>query len=168
MRNPAKSPPMIAGRTQVAHRRLATLAALATLSIAVAGCGGAAAPSAPGTAPTLGTAPASGGVAPGAAEMSPEQFCVAAVDLAKAITMQPNGQDTAASGAAMFAKAAEAWAKVAAIAPADIKPDVQRIAEAMGRAASGGGDPETVLSGIREPFAHYQQYGAQHCPRPTG
>jgi len=157
---------MMPRRTQVAHRRLATLAALATLSIAVVGCGGA--PAAPGTPPALGTALASDGIAPGAGAMSPEQFCVAAVDLAKAITMQPNGQDTAASGAAMFAKAAEAWAKVAAIAPADIKPDVQRIAEAMGRAASGGGDPETVLSRIREPFAHYQQYGAQHCPRPTG
>jgi len=159
---------MFPRRSQVARHRLATLAALATVSIAVAGCGGAPAPAAPGTPPALGTAPASGGIAPGAAAVSPEQFCAAAVDLGKAITMQPNGPDSAASGDAMFANAAEAWAKLATIAPADIKPDVQRIAEAMGQASSGGGDPATALAEVREPFAHYRQYGVQHCPRPTG
>lgn len=149
---------------QYTSRRLTALAgAVAALTLVLAGCGGSAEPgaAAAGSAPALNAAP------PAAGDLDPAQFCTEVVRMATA-TMQKDAANPNTDPDKLFAEHADEWAKVAQLAPAEIKPDAQRIADAMQKAATGGGDPAAIMAQLKEPMAHYIQYGAQHCPKPTG
>jgi len=149
---------------QTTPRRLAALTgAIAALTLVLAGCGGSAEP---GSA-TAGGPPALDAAPPAAGGLDPAQFCAEVVRMATA-TMQRDAANPNTDPNALFAEHAAEWAKVAQLAPAEIKPDTQRIADGMQQAAASGGDPAAIMSRLKEPMAHYVQYGAQHCPKPTG
>jgi hypothetical protein len=150
--------------TQTTPRRLAALtAATAALTLVLAGCGGSAEPA----SATAGGPPALDAAPPAAGGMDPAQFCAEVVRMATA-QMRQDAANPNTDPDKMFATHAAEWAKVAQLAPAEIRPDAERIATAMQQAAAGGGDPAAILATVKEPMAHYIQYGAQHCPRPTG
>jgi hypothetical protein len=149
---------------QTTPRRLTALAGgLAALTLVLAGCGGSAQPgsASAGGAPALNAAP------PAATELDPAQFCAEVVRMATA-TMRQDAANPNTDPNKMIAEHAAEWVKVAQLAPAEIRPDVERIADGMQRAAAAGGDPAAIMSQLREPMRHYVQYGAQHCPKPTG
>lgn len=149
---------------QTTPRRLTALAGgIAALTLVLAGCGGSAQPG----AASAGGAPAPDAAPPAATELDPAQFCAEVVRMATA-TMQRDAANPNTDATKMFAEHAAEWVKVAQLAPAEIRPDAQRIADAMRKAAAGGGDPAAIMAEVKEPMAHYVQYGAQHCPKPTG
>ncbi|MDT7629023.1 MAG: hypothetical protein QOI50_953 [Pseudonocardiales bacterium] len=152
------------------RRRAALAAAVAALSVTLAGCGSAGSGSgtgAAGAAPA-GPAPALNAAPPLAGGLDPTQFCAVVVKLAQATLQRESANpNTANDPSSTFAARAADWAKLVPLAPAEIEPDVQQIADGMQKIASGG-DPASITQSLSAPLHRYIQYGSQHCPKPTG
>jgi hypothetical protein len=55
-------------------------------------------------------------------------------------------------------KGAAVWAKAASVAPAEVKPDIQRIADSSQQIADRAVDEETGKAAAAEPYEHFKQY----------
>jgi hypothetical protein len=149
------------------RRRAALAAAVAALSVTLAGCGSGSGTGAAGAAPA-GPAPALNAAPPLAGGLDPTQFCAVVVKLAQATLQRESPTPpTAMDPSSTFAARAADWAKLVPLAPAEIEPDVQQIADGMQKIASGG-DPASITQSLSAPLHRYIQYGSQHCPKPTG
>lgn len=115
-----------------------------------------------GSAPT-GSALA--GQTPSLATGSDKEFCLAALNLGKELV---NGNDSTSDPAGLK-NVTDAWSKLAAIAPAEIKGDLAQIAAAFQQAAaSPNSDPQSLLATMKGPLQHYTAWGATHCAGVTG
>ena len=129
--------------------------------LALAGCGssgGAAGPSGP---PNV-AAPLLGGV-------SDDQFCAAVLQAAEVarqrmqqIREQAKNGGTI-DGPAESRRVADSWAALAAIAPSEVKPDLQTIADKTMAIANGNRD-RRLSQDMVQPTTNYGKWVQQHCP----
>ena len=86
-----------------------------------------------------------------------QQFCATVTRQMSALPAQPTG-DVAGSAATLGAN----FAELAAIAPPEIRSDLQLLAHAFQGAGSGGADGETGSSAMSA-LTHYVDYLGKHC-----
>ena len=146
-------------------RLLAPIAVL--LALSVAGCAAAA----PGAAPQPAAAPVLPVVAPFLGDPTPEQFCAAMSAASRAAQQQ-----LAPTGEGMLRDAADRWAGLVSITPAEIKPDVQVMSDYVRRLADGIPIDQAMAEKWGMSVKRFAKYSVDHCglalkpatPRPGG
>jgi hypothetical protein len=139
------------------------LVLLAGTAIALTACSSGST-SAESANPPAATGPAA--PAPAVNSGSAKEFCLAALQLGK--DALPTAGD--ANPSASLQQVGGAWARLAKIAPAEIKPDVKQIADAIGKitADTPEADAAAAMGSLSVPIQHYTQWGAAHCQGVTG
>ena len=160
------------GRTGVARRPgnrrgrgwpgvVPLLGVTAAAGLVLAGCGSSGGAAGSSGLPDV-AAPLLGGV-------SDEQFCATALQLAAEGQQHMEQQRQAAvhggnvDGVAETRRVADTWAKLASIAPSELQPDLQSLADKTRSIADGNRDPQIGHSMVPA-ASHYGNWVRQHCP----
>ena len=143
---------------------LPLLSVAAVLAMAVGGCGGP-------PAQDVGAAPASASAAapappsvsappaqPAVPALSQQAFCDQTMKDFWALTSTQLDAKTREDSETVNRKGAAVWSKAASVAPAEVKPDIQRIADSSQQIADRTVDEETGKAAVAEPYEHFKQY----------
>ena len=129
--------------------------------LALAGCGSSGGAEGP-SGPPNGAAPLLGGV-------SDDQFCAAVLQAAEVTRQRMQQMREQAKnggtidGPAESRRVADNWAALAAIAPSEVKPDLQTIADKTMAIANGNRD-RRLSQDMVQPTTNYRKWVQQHCP----
>lgn len=129
--------------------------ALAVGTLFVAGCSATAGNSTNSSAASV---PASDRVTSSSGAMSPEQFCAASNELFEA-----GMQNLPSDPREVQRRSAVGWSKLATIAPPDIRPDIQKIAEVEQQKADGIIDSSSALTEPASSAKNFADWMRKHC-----
>ena len=124
------------------------------LALSVAGCAGAI----PGATGQPAAAPALPVVASLLGDPTPEQFCAAMHAASRAAQQQ-----LAPTGDGVLRNAADRWAGLVSIAPAEIKPDVQVMSDYVRRLADGIPFDQAKAERWSRSVQRVAKYSVDHC-----
>jgi hypothetical protein len=134
-----------------------------SLTLSIAACGEPAANNPAANSPTGSEGSVPNLAVPVAGQMSTAQFCTASQQIVRSYSVSiARGP---ASG--MLRQSAEMWAKIAAIAPPEVKPDLQQMADVYQQNADGTIDKSTSDTELAQSLHHYATWERKNCPPQT-